>query len=133
SSAGVSITGAVVSSMVKVAVVLLSLPHSSVAVKITVALPVAPHSSLNTVKLLLHVTSPHISLATAPPLFNNQASKAAVLPIPSHSTVISCAGKSMVGSVVSSMVKVAVVLLVFPHSSVAVKITVALPSAPHWV
>ena len=41
------IDGAVVSSIVNVAVVVLVLPQASVAVKITVAVPVAPQSSLN--------------------------------------------------------------------------------------
>ena len=46
----VTIVGSVVSSIVKVAVVLILLPQSSVAVKITVAEPVAPQSSLRAVK-----------------------------------------------------------------------------------
>ena len=44
--------GSVVSSIVKVAVVVLLFPHSSVAVNMTVADPVAPQSSLNAVKSL---------------------------------------------------------------------------------
>ena len=36
-----------------------------------------------------------------------------------------------VGSVVSSMVKVAVVEVAFPHESVAVKVTIAVPVSPH--
>ena len=51
-----SMVGAVVSSIVNVAVVLLLLPQSSVAVKVTVAMPVAPQSSLNASKSLLQVT-----------------------------------------------------------------------------
>ena len=43
--------GAVVSSMVNVAVVLLALPQSSVAVKVTVTAPVAPHRSLRVASL----------------------------------------------------------------------------------
>ena len=82
-----SIVGAVVSSIVNVAVVVAVLPHASVAVKITVALPVAPQSSLNAVKLLLQVTPLHASVAVAPPLLASHAFSAAVLPAPSHSTV----------------------------------------------
>ena len=46
SEAEVSMLGAVVSTMVNVAVVVLTLLQSSVAVKMTVAEPVAPQSSL---------------------------------------------------------------------------------------
>ena len=53
-------TGAVVSSMVNVAVVDVLSPQSSVAVKVTVAAPVAPQRSLRDVKSLLHVTPPVI-------------------------------------------------------------------------
>ena len=38
---------------------------------------------------------------------------------------------SKLGPVVSSMVNVAEVLLLWPHSSTAVKVTVAEPVAPH--
>src|SRR5690606_25124694 len=131
SSAASTKTGAVVSTIVKVAVVLLLLPHSSLAVKVTVALPVAPHSSLKPLKSWLQVIALHRSLATAPPLVNNQLVRAVVLPKPSHSTIISCAATSSTGAVVSTMVKVACVLLLLPHSSLAVKVTVALPVEPH--
>ena len=57
STAAMSMDGAVVSSIVNVAVVLLLLPQSSVAVKVTVAIPVAPQSSLKEAKSLLQVTS----------------------------------------------------------------------------
>ena len=80
-------TGGVVSSMVKVAEVVVVLLQASVAVKITVADPVAPQSSLNEVKLWDQVTAPHASDADAPPLVDNHVFKAAVLPAPSHSTV----------------------------------------------
>ena len=73
----------------------------------------------------------HISLAAAPPLLFNQAVNDAVLPAPSHSTVEFIASVPMVGGVVSSIVKVAVVKLELPQSSVAVKVTVAEPVAPH--
>ena len=63
--------GSVVSSIVKVAVVLLVLPQASVAVKVTVALPVAPQSSLKAMKSLLHVTPP--SICSTP--FNIKESK----------------------------------------------------------
>ena len=131
SLAAASKEGAVVSSMVKVAVVVLVFKQSSVAVKVTKAEPVAPHSSLKAVKSLDHITPPQRSEAAAPPLEANQAFSSAVFPAPSHSTVSSTATVSIVGSVVSSMVKVAVVVLANPHSSVAVKITVCEPVAPH--
>ena len=60
----------------------------------------------------------------------SQAFKAAVLPMPSHSTVSSSAAVSIVGLVVSSIVNVAVVVLALPQSSVAVNVTIALPVAP---
>ena len=47
-----AMAGSVVSSMVKVAVVVLVFPHSSVAENVTEADPVAPQSSLNAMKLL---------------------------------------------------------------------------------
>ena len=122
--------GAVVSSMVNVAVVVLVLPQSSLAVNVTVSLPVAPQASLRPVLLWLQVTPLQASVATAPPLLDNQAVKAAVFPPPSHSTVWSEAAVVMFGSTLSSMVKVAVTVLALPHSSVAVKVTVADPVAP---
>ena len=56
-----------------VAVVLDSLPHSSVAVNSTVAAPVAPHKSERPSKLLDHTISEQSSEAVAPPLFANHA------------------------------------------------------------
>ena len=123
-------TGAVVSSMVNVAVVDVLSPQSSVAVKVTVAVPVAPQRSLRDVKSLDHVTPLHWSEAEAPPLELNHALSSVGLPAPSHSTVMSADSTSMLGFVVSSMVNVAVVELVLPQASVAVKVTVALPVAP---
>ena len=70
-----SMLGSVVSSMVKVAVVVLVLPQSSVAVKVTVSAPVAPQRSLNPVELLLQVTLPQLSEAAAPAMLANQALK----------------------------------------------------------
>ena len=122
-------SGLVVSSMVNVAVVLLVLPQSSVAVKVTVAEPVAPQSSLKPSKSLLNVTPPQTSEAVAPPLLANHAFNASVLPMPSHSTVWSEASV-MSGLVVSSMVNVAVVLLLLSQSSVTVNVTVTEPVAP---
>src|SRR5690606_17629940 len=75
------IVGAVVSSIVKVAVAVAKLPHSSVAVKVTVAEPVAPHSSESDVKLLVQVRLvEQLSEAEAPPLEANQSLSAWVLP-----------------------------------------------------
>ncbi len=122
--------GAVESSMWKVAMVNLTLPHASVAVKRTVAVPSPPHSSDKAVKLLLHVTSLHASSASAPPLLFNQASNSATLPAPSHSTVKFDADVTKTGSVVSSTVNVAVVALALPAASVTVKVTVTAPAAP---
>ena len=81
-------TGAAVSSIVKVALVVLLFPQSSVAVKTTVVAPVTPHKSLKPSKSLLHLTDEQSSLAVAPPLLLNHASNADTLPEPSHSTVI---------------------------------------------
>ena len=125
-----SMLGGVVSSIVNVAVVVVVLPQSSDAVKVTVAAPVAPQRSLRAVKSLLQVTPLHWSLASAPPLSASQALSWAVLPLPSHSTVMSADSTSMLGFVVSSIVNVAVVETVSPQSSVAVKVTVAAPVAP---
>ena len=119
------------SSMVKVAVVVLALPQSSVAVKVTLALPVAPQRSLNALKSLVQVTLLHSSVAAAPPLLASQAFSSVVLPAPSHSTVWSEALVVMVGGVLSSTVIVAVVCAVLPQSSVAVKVTSTVPVSPH--
>ena len=113
------ISGDMVSSMVKVAVVLLALSQSSVAVKITVTEPVAPQSSLNA-KSLLHSMLLQLSVAEAPPLLSNHASNAAMLPMPSHSTVWSAACMSMTGAWSSTNVMICSAMLVLPQSSVAV-------------
>ena len=117
------------SSIVKVAVVDVALPQSSVAVNVTVAAPVAPQSSLNASKSFVHITPPHASVAVAPPLLSSQFERSTLLPAPSHSTVASAAAITS-GAVVSSMVNVAVVDVALPQSSVAVKVTVAAPVAP---
>ena len=96
--------GAVVSSMVKVAVVSLLFPQSSVAVNVTVTAPVAAQRSLSVASLWLQVTALQLSLASAPPLSASQAAGWSPLPAPSHSTVKSAATRSMVGLVVSSTV-----------------------------
>ncbi len=72
-SPGQPITGAVVSSVVKVAVVELKFPQASVAVKVTVSVPVAPQASLRPVLSLVQVTPEHASEASAPPLSANHA------------------------------------------------------------
>ena len=112
--------------MVKVAVVVVKFPQASVAVKVTVSVPVAPQSSLRPVLSLVQVTPEHASDALAPQLFANHAAKAPEgSDVPSHSTVLSEAATSIVGFAVSSMVKVAVVVVKFPQASVAVKVTVS--------
>ena len=93
-------TGGVLSSMVKVPVVVDLLPQSSVAVKITVAAPVAPHKSLKPGLLLLQVTLLQASVAAAPPLLSNHVLKSSALPDP-HSTVGLLACLVIVGGVVS--------------------------------
>ena len=115
--------------MVKLATVLEALPQSSVAVNVTVAPPVAPHAAFKASKSFVQITPPHASVASAPPLPASHASRSAMLPAPSHSTVSSAAASTS-GAVVSSMVNVAVVLVALPQLSVAVKITVAEPVAP---
>ena len=83
----VGAAGAVVSSMVNVAEQVLSLPQSSVAVKVTVALPVSAQRSLRAVKSCVIVTSlSQLSVADAPA---RKAVNSAMLPAPSHSTVMS--------------------------------------------
>jgi hypothetical protein len=123
-------TGPMLSSMVKVATVVDLLLHASVAVNVTVADPVAPQAEVKPMKSWVHETLPHASDARAPPLLLSQAFKAVVLPAPSHSTVRLLACVSMVGAVVSSIVNVAVVELLLPQLSVAVKVTVADPVEP---
>jgi len=130
SEAGVLITGGVLSVMVKVAVVVDTFPHSSVAEKATKAVPVVPQMTDRVVKSLLHVTFPQLSEAAAPPLAASHAFNWVVLPVPSQSTVRSEAGVLITGAVLSMMVKVAVVAEMFPHSSVAEKVTNAEPVAP---
>ena len=118
--------GAVVSSMVNVAVVEAALPQSSVAVKITSISPDPAQVRAKSWKLLLQVTSPQRSVASpAPPLASNQALSSSVLPAPSHSVVTSMAALAMLGGVVSDTLKVADVVLVLPLPSVTVNVTVS--------
>ena len=91
--------------MVNVAVEELLLPAQSVTVKVTMAEPVAPQSSLKPAKSLLQVSanpaaSSQLSVAVAPPWLSNHAFNAAMLPMPSHSTVSSEAAM-IAGAVVS--------------------------------
>ena len=126
------ISGAVVSSITKRAIVVEKLPQESVAVKVTSLSPVAPHESLKAMKLWVQITGPlQASVASAPPLSANQAVNSAVFPAPSHSTVSFAASTVIVGSVVSSMMKVAVVVLLLLQSSAAVKVTMTVPVTPH--
>ena len=118
------------SRIVKVAVVVDVFPQASVALNVTRADPVPPHPSDKPAKSLLQVTPLQSSVAVAPPLLASHALSAAVFPLPSQSTVWSDAGV-IDGGVMSRIVKVAVVLELLLHASVAVKITVADPVAPH--
>ena len=89
SVASTTTTGAAVSSMANVAVVLEAFPQSSEAVKVTVAPPVMPQSSLKPMKSWVQVTLLHPSVADAPPLLASHDSRSVALPAPSHSTVAS--------------------------------------------
>ena len=130
-AAGHVITGGVVSTMVKVAELVDVFPQASLAVKVTTAKPVEPHRLLSEVKSFDQVTVPEqISEATAPPLEANHAFNAAVFPLPSHSTLWLEAWVVTVGGVVSTMVKVAELVEVFPQASLAVKLTTAEPVEP---
>ena len=73
SSAGSQGTlGSVVSSIVKVAVLDLSFPHSSVIVNVT-TVATSPQNSVGFSKSVVHTTSPQTSDDTPPPLLSNQA------------------------------------------------------------
>ena len=131
SEAATSIVGFAVSSMVKVAVVVVKFPQASVAVKVTVSVPVAPQSSLRPVLSLVQVTPEHASEALAPPLAANHAAKAPEgSDVPSHCTVLFAAAVVKVGTVVSSIVKVASSVILLVLESVRVKVTVSVPVAP---
>ena len=117
--------GAVVSSMVNVAVEELELPAQSVTVKVTVAEPVAPQSSLKPAKSLLQVSdkpaaSSQLSVAVAPPWLATHALSASMLPIPSHSTVWSEAAM-IAGAVVSWTWMICSWVDSLPHKSVTVQ------------
>ena len=123
--------GAVVSSMVNVAVVEAVLPQSSVAVKITSISPVPAQVRAKSWKLLDHVTLPQRSVAApAPPLATSQALSSSVLPSPSHSVVTLVASLAMLGGVVSLTENVAVVVLELPLPSVTVKVTCSDSESP---
>jgi len=125
-------TGAAVSSMIKDADVFALFPHSSVAVKVTTVVPVSPHKSDGvSISVDQIIIPPQISEAVAPAFDVNHAVNSARFPAPSHSTVMSDAAISMLGAVVSTILKVAVVDAVFPQSSVAVNVTKASPVCPH--
>jgi hypothetical protein len=117
--------------MLNVAFVELEFPHSSVAIKETVAVPVSPQPSLNAGVLgtVDQVTLLQISVAVAPPRLFSQVVNAA-LALGPHATLVLLAACVMLGLVESIMLNVAFVELEFPHSSVAIKETVAVPVAP---
>ena len=121
--------GAVVSSIVNVAVVEEEFPQASVEVNVTVADPVAPQSSLSPLKLLDQEMPEQTSEEVAPPYVASQLLSSTVLPAPSHSTV-KLDAEVISGFVVSTIVNVATVEEEFPQASVDVKITVAEPVAP---
>ena len=81
----------------------------------------------------MNVRFPQASVAVPVPPFD--ANHAAICPpgsvVPSHSIVKFVGFVVQFGFIVSSIVTVAVRVVVFPQSSVAVKITSASPVAPH--
>jgi hypothetical protein len=91
----------------------------------------SPHMSADE-KLLLQTTAPPQTSdnAFAPPFDASQALRSSSFPKPSHTTVRFEAGRTMDGPSECTIVKVAVVVFKFPHSSVAVNETTALPVAP---
>ncbi len=110
--------GGVTSSIVMVASHSVSLPQASVAVKVTVIIP--SQSNIGSAgKSLVIVTSEQLSSPLARPNHNSITLSFRTSP---HSKVIS-EGHDMVGATVSSTLKAAAVVAVFPHSSVAVKVT----------
>ena len=74
---------------------------------------------------------PQIYVAPAPPLVVNHSFNSARFPWPSHCTVLSVASIPILGAVVSLIVKVAVDSEELPHSSVAIKVIVAVPVSAH--
>ena len=123
--------GGTLSKIVNVNVVLALFTHSSVDVKVTVAEPVAPHSSDKPMKSWLQLTSPQTFDVPGPPLDPSQPLSFDSLPPPSHSTVRPDASGPMLGATLSEIVIITVLLALFPHSSVAVKVTVVEPDARH--
>src|SRR4030095_4464960 len=121
--------GETLSTIVKVAFVVVLLKHSSLTVNVTVAKPVAPQPLLKFEKLFVQFMFPQKSVAIAPPCEFIQLLSSIVLPVPLLSTTLSIAGNSISGSSKSITVITAFVI-VLPHSSVAVKFTIALPEAP---
>ena len=115
-------TGAVVSTTVKVAVVVTQLPQTSVAVKITVT--DVEQSADSVEKLLVHVTVEQLSEAIAPPLLASQALKESVFPCPLHSTVVLEAETVTTGAVTSCTFMVCVAVDILPQPSVAVHVLV---------
>ena len=118
-------TGLVVSLLLNVAVVDVEFPQPSVAVKVTVADPVSPQPPESEVKLFDQITVEQSSVAVAPPFVSNQfwilwVELLSIL----HSIVLSEAAFVITGGVVSWIVYAALVVEVFPQSSVAVNITV---------
>src|SRR5690606_15136363 len=100
--------GAVVSSIVEVAVVVTTLPQASLPVKITSTLPVAPHAAtkLAASSLFVQVTVEQLSVASAPTWFANQLFNACVVFVP-HCTIKLCACFVNTGNVVSTTLTVA--------------------------
>src|SRR5690606_39311814 len=129
SEASAVISVSVVSTLLKVASVVLVLPQASVAAHIPYTTLFRSQRSLKASKSLLQVT-PLASVAVAPPLDSNQELSAAAFPFPSLSTELSEASAVISGSVVSTIVKVASVVLVLPQASVAVNIAVTATVPP---
>ena len=112
-----------VSLIIKRATVLLEFIHSSVTIKVTVISPAKPHVVTSALSVYVQVKAPHASVACACPFKDNHAAYSPVLPEPSHSTISSTASTVIVGAVLSPIIKLAVVVINLPQSSVAVKVT----------
>ena len=119
-------TGAVVSTIVKVASSVIELLLASVRVKVTVSVPVAPQSSLKPELLFVTVTLEQLSVPVK--VLFNQSLNSVVFPDPSQLTVKSLGAFVQVGSILSATVIVVVQVELLPLSSVTVSVTVLVPT-----
>ncbi len=115
-------TGLILSSIVISAIQSTTSP-SQLSSTVNVTIVIAPQSG-KLVKSFEIVTAPQLSVAIA--LFNHTLTKDSLLTDP-HSSVID-EGQEMLGAVVSVIITSAIVVAVRPHSSIAVNITVVIPT-----